>query len=59
VKAGAAPAEGTAEVGAEPAAGADLAAGDAAEHPGSAATTHKNAAQLTGPFVSIWRGRIA
>jgi hypothetical protein len=61
VKVSAASAEGTA-AGAEPAAGADLAAGadpaagGAAEHPGIAATIDKNAAQMTGPFVSIWRG---
>jgi hypothetical protein len=62
VKVSAASAEGTAPAGAEPAADADLAAGadpvagGAAEHPGSAATIDKNAAQMTGPFVSIWRG---
>jgi hypothetical protein len=47
VKANAASAEGTA------AAGEDPAAGDAAEHPGSAATMHMNAAQMTGAFASI------
>jgi hypothetical protein len=47
VKASDAPAEGTA------AAEADPAAGGAAEHPGSAAIMHKNAAEMTGSFVSI------
>src|SRR6266566_6664197 len=51
VKANAALAEGTA------AAGGDPAAGDTAEHPGSAATMHRNAAEMIGSFVSIWRGR--
>src|SRR5207248_11413308 len=50
VKANAAPAEGTA-------AGGDPAAGDAAEHPGSAATMHSNAAPMTDSVVSIRRGR--
>jgi hypothetical protein len=60
VKVSAASAEGAAAARAEPAAGADLAAGAGpaaggrAEHP-SAATIHKNAAQMTGAFVSIWR----
>jgi hypothetical protein len=68
VKVSAASAEGTAAAGAEPAAGADLAAGPdlaagadpvaggAAEHPGSTAAIHTHAAQMTGPFLSIWRG---
>jgi hypothetical protein len=47
VKATAAPAEGTA------AAEGDPAAGDAAEHAGSAAIMHRNAAEMTGSFVSI------
>jgi hypothetical protein len=47
VKASDAPAEGTA------AAEGDPAAGGAAEHPGSAAIMHKNAAEMTGSFVSI------
>jgi hypothetical protein len=33
-----------------------LSADDVAEHPVSAATMHTHAAQMTGPFVSIWRG---
>jgi hypothetical protein len=61
VKVNAAPAEGTAAAGADLAAEAELAAwdgpeaGDAAEHPASAAAIHKNPAQMAGPFLSIWR----
>src|SRR5262245_7915629 len=60
VKANAAAAEGPAAAAADPAAGGDPAADGAAEHPGSAATMHRNAAQVTGSFVRIWpRRRIA
>jgi hypothetical protein len=45
------PAEGTVAAAEGPA------AGDTAEHPGSAATMHRNAAQMTDSFVGIWRER--
>jgi hypothetical protein len=62
VKVTAAPAEEVAAdeeglaAGADVAAGAEPAVGDAEEHPGSVAAIHSKAAQRTVPFVSIRRG---